>query len=157
MDYVGTIDSYSTLSHHGVKGMKWGVRRYQNADGSLNAAGKKHYQKKADRSAAVAKSYASMSKKYNKFGTRTFSDSYRTKANRARIKSEYMSAKASGDSARIKQAKTAYGKEIAKHLLINDGIRGTYNRHLSSGDNKAVALGKTTVAAYLNPLYYSTM
>ena len=29
------------LIHHGVKGMKWGVRRYQNLDGSLTAAGKK--------------------------------------------------------------------------------------------------------------------
>lgn len=29
------------LYHYGVKGMKWGVRRYQNADGSLTAAGKK--------------------------------------------------------------------------------------------------------------------
>ncbi len=31
------------LVHHGVLGMKWGVRRYQNADGSLTAAGRKHY------------------------------------------------------------------------------------------------------------------
>lgn len=31
------------LAHHGVLGMHWGVRRYQNADGSLTAAGKKHY------------------------------------------------------------------------------------------------------------------
>lgn len=29
--------------HWGVKGMKWGVRRYQNADGSLTDAGKKRY------------------------------------------------------------------------------------------------------------------
>lgn len=29
------------LYHHGVKGMKWGVRRYQRKDGSLTAAGKK--------------------------------------------------------------------------------------------------------------------
>lgn len=31
------------LMHHGVKGMKWGVRRYQNKDGSLTSKGKKHY------------------------------------------------------------------------------------------------------------------
>ena len=34
-------DSY--LAHYGVLGMKWGVRRYQNADGSLTAKGKKKY------------------------------------------------------------------------------------------------------------------
>ena len=31
------------LSHHGILGQKWGVRRYQNADGTLTAAGKKRY------------------------------------------------------------------------------------------------------------------
>lgn len=31
------------LVHHGVKGQKWGVRRYQYADGSLTPAGKKRY------------------------------------------------------------------------------------------------------------------
>ena len=33
------------LSHYGVKGMKWGVRRYQNKDGTLTSAGKKRYSK----------------------------------------------------------------------------------------------------------------
>lgn len=33
----------STLAHYGVLGMKWGVRRFQNKDGSLTSAGKKHY------------------------------------------------------------------------------------------------------------------
>ena len=33
------------LIHYGTKGMKWGVRRYQNKDGSLTPAGKKRYDK----------------------------------------------------------------------------------------------------------------
>ena len=33
----------SQLYHHGIKGQKWGRRRYQNKDGTLTAAGKKRY------------------------------------------------------------------------------------------------------------------
>lgn len=38
---------YNELYHHGVKGMRWGVRRYQNKDGSLTNAGKKRYDREA--------------------------------------------------------------------------------------------------------------
>ena len=31
------------LAHHGIKGQQWGVRRYQNPDGTLTEAGKKRY------------------------------------------------------------------------------------------------------------------
>ena len=34
---------YDTLTHHGVKGQKWGVRRYQNYDGTLTAKGRERY------------------------------------------------------------------------------------------------------------------
>ena len=33
------------LYHHGILGQKWGVRRYQNADGTLTPKGKKRYDK----------------------------------------------------------------------------------------------------------------
>ena len=35
------------LAHHGIKGMKWGVRRYQNYDGTLTVAGKRQQEKEA--------------------------------------------------------------------------------------------------------------
>ena len=38
-----------TLYHHGIKGQRWGVRRYQNADGTLTYAGRKRYIKESKR------------------------------------------------------------------------------------------------------------
>jgi len=42
MEYIIYRDS-DELYHHGIKGMRWGIRRYQNEDGSLTEAGKRHY------------------------------------------------------------------------------------------------------------------
>ena len=36
------------LYHFGIKGMKWGVRRYQNKDGTLTKAGRRRAQKDAN-------------------------------------------------------------------------------------------------------------
>lgn len=46
MEYLPTFSDQldaDYISHHGIKGMHWGIRRYQNPDGSLTDAGRKHY------------------------------------------------------------------------------------------------------------------
>ena len=45
------------LYHHGIKGMRWGIRRFQNEDGSLTPAGKRR----------ISKEYKSASKKSDEY------------------------------------------------------------------------------------------
>lgn len=55
------------LVHHGILGQKWGVRRYQNEDGSLTAAGKKRYDTGHTSSSASNSSKKNSTKNYKKY------------------------------------------------------------------------------------------
>ena len=45
-DYRAYVEcDYNSIYHHGIKGQEWGVRRFQNEDGTLTEEGKKRYRK----------------------------------------------------------------------------------------------------------------
>lgn len=52
--------------HHGVQGQKWGVRRWQNPDGSLTPEGKEHYGLGSSQVEAMKDDISSMYKKNGK-------------------------------------------------------------------------------------------
>lgn len=62
----------SELYHHGILGMHWGIRRYQNPDGTLTEAGRKRLEKKDTKWAK---------KNYNKIYKKTYKASKREVAN----------------------------------------------------------------------------
>ena len=54
------------LIHSGVKGMKWGVRRYQNSDGSLTPEGRKRYGTESNKKSLFSKKKSTAVKKTSK-------------------------------------------------------------------------------------------
>jgi len=72
MSVYYAYDNSPSLSHHGTKGMHWGVRRYQNPDGTLTEEGKKRYYKETRRDVMntykIVGSGSKLSKKRKKEG-----------------------------------------------------------------------------------------
>jgi len=70
---------YNYLMHWGIKGMRWGVRKYRNPDGTLTEAGKKRYAKEQARERyGGRKSVSEMT-----------DEELRTYTNRLRLEKEY--------------------------------------------------------------------
>lgn len=79
------------LYHYGVKGMRWGVRRFQNEDGSLTKAGEKRYGKEVTAAKEKLKQAKQEAKdatdKYN--ATSAFSFNKRKQASKNLINANY--------------------------------------------------------------------
>ena len=115
------------LYHYGVKGMKWGVRRFMNADGSLTPAGMKRYGN--DKVGQAKLAVKSAKKEYNKSFNKAYNYSTTprfTKKGKAERDSRWEDTYDKGkqlDKAKAdyKQAKTERRAAINKtHREIND-------------------------------------
>lgn len=102
------------LMHWGIKGMKWGIRRYQNKDGSLTPAGKKRY----DKEMAKLKEEEKIAK--NKLKTQA-------KLNKLDEKRKEVEALKSG---KIPQKKTKHASTPSVKDMSDDELRRVLNRML---------------------------
>ena len=74
------------LMHHGIKGMKWGVRRFQDKSGRLTAAGKKRYSE--DGSDNKPPKQTRYDKLYDKYKTLGYSDEKARQTAKGRVQVE---------------------------------------------------------------------
>lgn len=125
------------LYHHGIKGMRWGVRRFQNKDGSLTNAGKKRRAKleaelsqlkgKKTSSKAKTKTEESDVKPRKKTVSEMTDDEVRDRINRMQLEKSYYDAAKSLAQANPKKVSAGkrfintLGKDILGPAAINAG------------------------------------
>lgn len=142
------------LYHFGIKGMRWGVRRYQNADGSLTAAGKKKYGTKTNFEKVKSAKLKAQGK-----DPKSIREKERAKAN-ARTQKEidkYTKKKKNKDADIDEEKKTKSIKDMSDDELrekVNrmQLERNAYdlNRQLSSLNPKQVSKGKQLATEVFN-------
>ena len=111
------------LYHHGVKGMKWGVRRYQNKDGSLTNAGRKK----------ISKKYKKLSIKGDKEMQKQYQSMYLKSYNKAVDKMNNGETDRFNDEQRKK-----YGKDFAKRDGYIEDYEKLFNDEFQKNMNKSL-------------------
>lgn len=105
------------LEHHGILGQRWGVRRFQNPDGSLTKAGQKRYGEEGSRTAKQTQDRLNDLEKAVAYNQRAYNKSY----NKITKMATRQAARATMTAERVKKMAD---KEKAKEL-INKSLNPT--------------------------------
>jgi hypothetical protein len=130
------INTTDSLYHHGVKGMKWGRRRYQNEDGSLTPLGEARYDKLHNR---LYNEYIKSAQIKQKLENEKNSTSYRVAQAKYGQKKDELQAES--DRLKAKNQKTRYKMEMlgkTPGFFAKRNLRKEYrvNKKLSKVENK---------------------
>lgn len=117
------------LYHHGILGMHWGIRRYQNKDGSLTAAGKKRY--KTALSAQVDRNLESISDKNRVLAKRQRGFNYSEYENKKRSVDEMLNA--------TDKSYPDYKAKIDERQHIRDQLEPLFRAYENGNQGKAIS------------------
>lgn len=149
------------LYHHGIKGMKWGRRRWQNKDGSLTPAGEKRYnQDTAEGRMHLAKDkYKQANKEFNRSYDKAYNKSIAAyspiKKHREANDRRWDDAWEKGKAAKAareeyKQAKKEYKAERKEAKKVKaDNMQGDRKFQLSEKQKKAIKIGAAVAGTAL--------